>query len=57
MIISTREEEMVADCQGLIADLVIFSSMFSGLEREWVCLRAYGKIWEEKERLDWQITV
>lgn len=48
---------MVADCQGLIADLVIFSSMFSGLEREWVCLRAYGKIWEEKERLDWQITV
>lgn len=48
---------MAADCQGLVGDLVIFSSMFSGLEKEWVCLCAYGKIWEEKERLDGRITV
>lgn len=59
MIISTREEEeeeeAAADCQGLIGDLVIFSSVLSEQERERVCLLAL--LWENRaERHDSQIT-
>lgn len=39
MIISTREEETAADCQGLIGDLVIFSSVLSEQEGD-ACLCA-----------------
>lgn len=51
MIISRREEETAADCQGLVGDLVIFSSMLSEQTRECVCPRSDGEIWKREKDL------